>query len=286
MSSEQPKGVVEKENDKNRGLYLRSFASERGITTLHDVGSIRNGYIKNREGTYELHSNGVGRRFSALSCTEGLVLWIQEGRDLTEYTIEIKSIIGELVAAYVFQREEIQNLLEKNIYHASRDHSLEVFKAELQSTKPAELVSQFRRLKTTKSENSYDLHMLRLVENKLSNLLNNLIEESFLGDGKIGRRIYIKIVDQIFKSKKISPALYWMIKACVLSGFTFTPRVKEQLMNELEIDKKIPPYDPFYREWTEKTAIIATWIIDELEKQALKNIAPPEKPKILNLFAK
>ena len=90
--STAPKSSLQAEQDKQRGMFALAFVSAAGLKPYFDDGSHRAGFVKDKDGKFELHSTGVPRRYSVIACEKGKIIWISESVDFATYEIQLKSI--------------------------------------------------------------------------------------------------------------------------------------------------------------------------------------------------
>jgi len=259
------KSSLEKLQDNLRGRYACAFAAEQKMSPHHDPGSLLSGYIKNSDGVYETHSNGLARRFSVLGCRKGLSVWISESLDLLTYTIEIKSLLGETLHSYVYLIDELNALLNKHLHEADRAHAINHFKNEIDSLPRTSLVNEYKTLKKKlgpDERNSSDLDATRLtiLEVGLSDQLEALIEEAFVDNAEVGRKAYLYIARLEAQRGIISWPVYFTICCCIY--YTLPTTVKRLLLNSIALDTKLKPSDPDYRVWIEQTAELASFLIE------------------------
>jgi len=266
------KSSLEKLQDNLRGRYACAFAAEQKMSPHHDPGSLLSGYIKNSDGVYETHSNGLARRFSVLGCRRGLSVWISESRDLLTYTIEIKSLLGETLHSFVYLIDELNALLNKHLHEADRAHAINHFKNEIDSLPRTTLINEYRMLKKKIGSNErdpsdLDVTRLTILEVGLSDQLEILIEEAFIDNAEIGRKAYLHIARLEAQRGIISWLLYATICCCI--HYTLPTTVKRLLLKSIALDTKLKPSDPDYRVWLEQTAELASLLI-ELDDARLK----------------
>jgi hypothetical protein len=274
------KNSLQYQHDILRGRYASAFAAEYKLKPHLDPGSLRSGYIKNKDGVYETHSNGLAKRYSVLSCRKGRVVWIMEGKDLEVFTVEVKSIAGETEQVYVYRLEELQLLLDRHLYEADRAHSINHFKNEFELLSRADLVKEYRQLKKAfeneeKDRMDLDFTRLSILEIGLSDKLEELIEEAFSEKGEVGRKVY----PYVLRKSELAKPLFHVSKFFTASGITLIYKVKELTKKAVELDKKLTPSHPDYRIWIEQTADIASFIIDAFaarKKQEEKKLETPQ----------
>jgi hypothetical protein len=267
------KSSLEKLQDNLRSRYACAFAAEQKMSPHHDPGSLLSGYIKNKDGIYETHSNGLARRFSVLGCRKGLVVWISESRDLLTYTVEIKSLLGDTLHSFVYLIDELNALLSKHLHEADRAHAINHFKNEIDSLPRSSLVNEYKALKKklgTNERDPSDLETTRLtiLEVGLSDQLEALIEEAFVDKAEIGRKAYLYIARLEAEKGIISWPVYITICCCI--HYTLPTTVKRLLLKAIALDTKLKPSDPDYRVWLEQTAELASFLIELADSRQKK----------------
>jgi hypothetical protein len=282
------KSSVERIQDTLRQRYACAFAAEHALVPHQEIGAQESGYIKNKEGCYETHSNGVARRFSVVSCQRGNLIWIFESKDLLSFTVEVRSIAGNTKSSFIYQVAEMEKLLEKHLHVADRTHALATFRAELLELPIDRLVAEYESLKLElKDSNSDGLKTarFRLIQSELSRKLDQLIESAFEENGSIGRKLFLHLLKQSLDAQEISLPLYLLAYLCVASGFTFTWKVKELTLKALDIESKLEPEHSDYQLWLTATADLACLTHKELAQKS-KSQNETVKNKLVRLSKK
>lgn len=278
------KSSVEQLQDNQRYRYACAFAAEHNLSPHQEPGAQQSGYIKDKEGNYETHSNGIARRFSVLSCRNGTLVWIFESKNLMAYTVEVRTISGATKASFLYQIIELEQLLEKHLHVADRTHALSSFRNEVLDLPLSKLVEEYKRLMKAET-GSFDQSRLSIIQFELSEKLEELIEEAFEGTGQIGRKLYLKTLRQALEANEISLPLYLISYLCVATGFTFIWKVKELTTRDLEIGSKLTPEHPDYKIWLKETAQLTCFVYEQLAALSKSTGAPPAKHKLVK-FAK
>ncbi len=287
------KKSAEHANDRIRELFARSFALEYKFDAFGFPGSIQSTYLKDKDGRYLLHNNGVARRLSALCCKFGFVVWLIESCDLGEYTVEIRNILGEVEKSYYYQRSELEQIFEKHRSQVCYQDSVANYSGLLDRLSRVKLAEEHRTIKRQLAANNLtelDREQLKsrlsLVQTRLTALYENLIEEAFLDQGNVGRRFYLRLVEEDLKNQKITTPLYWLIKSCVKSGLTFIWRVKELTEEEIGYREKLDPKHPLYGVWLDRVAEYSGLLIEELSRNQNNSLNNLELPKLLKRISK
>jgi hypothetical protein len=285
------KSSIERQNDNLRSFYARAFTIENRIIPNYERGSLQSGYVVDKDCNYELHSNGVGRRYSILSCAEGLLVWIQESKDLKHFSIEVRTILGVVTRSYYFSNEELQNLMQRNLVNTTKEHALKAFHSELGEMTPLQVAKEFKLLclkrdRSLLHPDSLNWYKLHLAMKELSDMLPRLIDESFLASRRIGRKLFLQFLYYRYKSGEISRGVWLVAVFFISTGITLIWRIKTMLEKQLEEKENIKPSDPNFKDWLEATANITLWLIEELESNKKVSSVLSRPPRVSKLIQK
>jgi hypothetical protein len=282
------KSLAEQDNDYIRTLYAKAFALENGFETFIHQGSVRSTYVRDKDGNFQLHSNGTSRRMTALACKFGMVIWLIESIELDYYKVEVKDILGEIQQTFEFKQSELDAIFSKHRSKICYQEVLNDYGAKVKNLSREKLAEEHQAIvanleKELSELDEAQLSAMRLiVEESLSKLLSGLIEEAFEEKGNVGRRIYLKILEEDYKNQKLTTPLYLVAKNCVKYGLTFISKIKEMTLNEISPGDSLPPEHELYKQWLQKSAKVSKMLISELAKDKK---APPTSaiplPKIL-----